>query len=91
MDVQVPQCFGGVGGQAVYIDTEGSFLLQRVLDIAAAAVRHCSLLVEDDEQRVAMETFTVETILSNIFLVIMTAHHGNRTLTGVPVMSSHRF
>ncbi|XP_070825175.1 DNA repair protein RAD51 homolog 3 [Chaetodon trifascialis] len=69
VDVQVPQCFGGVGGQVVYIDTEGSFLLQRVIDIAAATVRHCSLLVEDDEQRVAMENFTVETILSNIFLV----------------------
>ncbi|XP_035512200.1 DNA repair protein RAD51 homolog 3-like [Morone saxatilis] len=69
VDVQVPQCFGGVGGQVVYIDTEGGFLLQRVVDIATAAVRHCSLLVEDDEQRVAMETFTMETILSNMFLV----------------------
>ncbi|XP_035501124.2 DNA repair protein RAD51 homolog 3 [Scophthalmus maximus] len=69
VDVQVPQCFGGVEGQAIYIDTEGSFLLQRVVDVAAAAVRHCSLLVEDEEQRVAMTTFTVETILSNIFLV----------------------
>ncbi|XP_035016206.1 DNA repair protein RAD51 homolog 3 [Hippoglossus stenolepis] len=69
VDVQVPQCFGGVGGQVIYIDTEGSFLLQRVTDVAAAAVRHCSLLVEDDEQRVAMTTFTVEDILSNIFLV----------------------
>ncbi|XP_033484304.2 DNA repair protein RAD51 homolog 3 isoform X1 [Epinephelus lanceolatus] len=69
VDVQVPQCFGGVGGQVVYIDTEGSFLLQRVIDIAAAAVQHCSLLVEDDEQRAAMGDFTVETILSNMFLV----------------------
>ncbi|XP_036961162.1 DNA repair protein RAD51 homolog 3 isoform X2 [Acanthopagrus latus] len=69
VDVQVPPCFGGVGGQMVYIDTEGSFLLQRVVDIATAGVRHCSLLAEDDEQRVAMETFTVETILSNMFLV----------------------
>ncbi|XP_027131343.1 DNA repair protein RAD51 homolog 3, partial [Larimichthys crocea] len=69
VDVQVPQCFGGVGGQVVYIDTEGGFLLQRVVDIAAAAVRHCSLLVEDDEQRVAIDTFTVETVLSNMFLV----------------------
>ncbi|XP_070767151.1 DNA repair protein RAD51 homolog 3 [Enoplosus armatus] len=69
VDVQVPQCFGGVGGQVVYIDTEGSFLLQRVVDIASATVRHCSLLVEDDEQRVTMTTFTVETILSNMFLV----------------------
>lgn len=76
MDVQVPQCFGGVGGQVVYIDTEGSFLLQRVVDIATAAVQHCSLLVEDDEQQVAMATFTVETILSNTFLVMMAGRHG---------------
>ncbi|XP_034393076.1 DNA repair protein RAD51 homolog 3 [Cyclopterus lumpus] len=69
VDVQVPQCFGGIGGQVLYIDTEGSFLLQRVVDIAAAVVQHCSLLVEDDEQRVAMTTFTVETILANMFLV----------------------
>ncbi|KAG8003074.1 DNA repair protein RAD51-like protein 3 [Nibea albiflora] len=69
VDVQVPQCFGGVGGQVVYIDTEGGFMLQRVVDIATAAVRHCSLLVEDDEQHVAMENFTVETVLSNMFLV----------------------
>ncbi|XP_069581936.1 DNA repair protein RAD51 homolog 3 [Brachyistius frenatus] len=69
VDVQVPQCFGGVEGQVFYVDTEGSFLLQRVVDIAAAAVRHCSLLAEDDEQRDAVTTFTVETILSNIFLV----------------------
>uniref|UniRef100_UPI0037E98513 DNA repair protein RAD51 homolog 3 n=1 Tax=Semicossyphus pulcher TaxID=241346 RepID=UPI0037E98513 len=69
VDVQIPSCFGGVGGQVVFIDTEGSFLLQRVVDIAAAAVQHCSLLVEDDEQRVAMTTLSVESILSNIFLV----------------------
>ncbi|KAK1898374.1 DNA repair protein RAD51 like 3 [Dissostichus eleginoides] len=69
VDVQVPVCFGGLGGQVVVVDTEGSFLLQRVQDIAGAVVKHCSLLVEDDEQRVAMTTFSVETILSNIFLV----------------------
>lgn len=55
----------------VYIDTEGSFLPQRLVDLAAAAVRHCSLLADDEEQRVAMETFTVETILSNVFVVTM--------------------
>uniref|UniRef100_A0A3Q1HYM4 DNA repair protein RAD51 homolog 3 n=1 Tax=Acanthochromis polyacanthus TaxID=80966 RepID=A0A3Q1HYM4_9TELE len=69
VDVQVPQCFGGVEGHAIFVDTEGGFLLQRVVDMAAAAVRHCSLLAEDEEQRIAMETFTVETILSNIYVV----------------------
>ena len=53
----------------LYIDTEGTFVVQRAVDIAAATVRHCSLLVEDDEQRVAMETFSVDSILSNMFLV----------------------
>ncbi|XP_072223804.1 DNA repair protein RAD51 homolog 3 [Leuresthes tenuis] len=69
VDVQVPQCFGGIEGQAVFVDTEGGFLLQRVGDIAAAAVRHCSQLAEDEEQQAAMTAFTVESILANIFLV----------------------
>ncbi|XP_075994098.1 DNA repair protein RAD51 homolog 3 [Genypterus blacodes] len=69
VDAQIPECFGGVGGQVVFVDTEGSFLVQRVEDIATAAVRHCSLLAEDDEQRAAMEMFTVETILSDLFVL----------------------
>ncbi|XP_034027708.1 DNA repair protein RAD51 homolog 3 [Thalassophryne amazonica] len=69
VDVQIPECFGGLGAQAVFIDTEGSFVLQRAVDLAAAAVHHCSLLAEDEEQLAAMTTFTVDTILSNLFLV----------------------
>uniref|UniRef100_A0A8C9VTG1 DNA repair protein RAD51 homolog 3 n=1 Tax=Scleropages formosus TaxID=113540 RepID=A0A8C9VTG1_SCLFO len=68
VDVQIPLCFGGLGGHAVYIDTEGSFLVQRVVDMAEAAVKHCSLLAEDTEQREALKGFTLETILSNLFL-----------------------
>ena len=41
VDVQIPQCFGGCGGEAVYIDTEGSFIAHRVADMAKAAVEHC--------------------------------------------------
>ncbi|XP_061590652.1 DNA repair protein RAD51 homolog 3 [Cololabis saira] len=69
VNVQVPRCLGGLEGQVMFMDTEGSFVLQRVVDIAAATVTHCSLLAGDQDQRAAMETFTVETILSNIFLV----------------------
>ncbi|KAG9351866.1 hypothetical protein JZ751_023117 [Albula glossodonta] len=68
VDVQIPLCFGGLGGQVVYIDTEGSFLVQRIVDMAKSAVDHCSLLAEDTEQREALKEFTVETILSNLFL-----------------------
>lgn len=45
-------------------------MVQRAVDVAAAAVRHCSLLAEDEEQRAAMQTFNAETILSSIFLVL---------------------
>ncbi|XP_019716318.1 DNA repair protein RAD51 homolog 3 [Hippocampus comes] len=69
VDVQVPPCFGGLGGQVVFIDTEGSFVVQRAVDLATAAVRHCTLLAEEAEQRDAAAAFTVETILSNIFMV----------------------
>lgn len=65
----MPAVFGGLGGQVLFVDTEGGFQVQRLVDLAGAAVRHCSLLAEDEEQRVAMTTFTVESILSNIFLV----------------------
>ncbi|KAJ8402206.1 hypothetical protein AAFF_G00370710 [Aldrovandia affinis] len=68
VDVQIPVCFGGLGGQVVYIDTEGSFLVQRAVDMAKAAVEHCSLLAEDTEQQEALKEFTVETILSKVFL-----------------------
>lgn len=76
VDVQVPHCFGGLGGQVLYVDTEGSFQLQRLVDLAAAAVTHCSLLAEDEEQRIAVETFTVETVLSNVFVVRTPARLG---------------
>ncbi|XP_035391204.1 DNA repair protein RAD51 homolog 3 isoform X2 [Electrophorus electricus] len=69
VDVQIPVCFGGLGGKAVYIDTEGGFLVQRAAEMARAAAEHCALLAEDTEQRAALEDFTLEKILSNIFLI----------------------
>ncbi|XP_023675267.1 DNA repair protein RAD51 homolog 3 [Paramormyrops kingsleyae] len=68
VDVQIPACFGGLGGQAVFVDTEGSFMVQRVEDVAKAAVEHCSLLAGDAEQREALKVFTVEGILSKLYL-----------------------
>jgi RAD51-like protein 2 len=36
--MQVPAALGGPEGSVIYIDTEGSFMIDRVVDIAAAAV-----------------------------------------------------
>lgn len=68
-DVQIPECFGGLGAQCLFMDTEGTFFLQRFREMASAVVRHCSMLCEDQEQREAMTTFTVEQMLSNLFVV----------------------
>lgn len=39
MDAQIPECLGGSGGEAIYIDTEGSFMAIR----AAQMAQHLSL------------------------------------------------
>ncbi|XP_060765160.1 DNA repair protein RAD51 homolog 3 isoform X2 [Neoarius graeffei] len=69
VDVQIPVCFGGLGGEAVFIDTEGGFVVQRLVGVAKAAVEHCTALAEDEEQQRALESFTVEKILSGVFLI----------------------
>ena len=48
VDVQIPELFGGVGGEVVYIDTEGSFIVHRVADIAKTAVQHCCHISDAD-------------------------------------------
>lgn len=46
VDVTIPECFGGLHGQAIYIDTEGSFVAQRIGQIAQATVNHCQLIAK---------------------------------------------
>jgi len=52
--VQIPRAFGGVEGQAVYIDTEGSFMPSRVHEIAKGlvdTVKHKGLHSSNQVQR----------------------------------------
>ncbi|XP_055652432.1 DNA repair protein RAD51 homolog 3 isoform X1 [Falco peregrinus] len=70
VDVQIPECFGGVAGEAVFIDTEGSFMVERVADIATACVQHCQLIAEahqEEDHLKALEMFSLESILSHIY------------------------
>ncbi len=39
VNTQIPEALGGLGGQAVYIDTEGSFMSKRVIEIANATIK----------------------------------------------------
>lgn len=38
INVQIPANYGGLGGKAVYIDTEGSFMVERALQLAEACI-----------------------------------------------------
>ncbi|XP_074915616.1 DNA repair protein RAD51 homolog 3 isoform X2 [Chelonoidis abingdonii] len=70
VDVQIPECFGGLAGEAVFIDTEGSFMVDRVVDIATACVQHCQLIAEthqEEDFQKSLETFSFESILSHIY------------------------
>ncbi|XP_012622442.2 DNA repair protein RAD51 homolog 3 isoform X1 [Microcebus murinus] len=70
VDVQIPECFGGVAGEAVFIDTEGSFMVDRVVDLATACIQHLQLIAGThiiQEHQKALEDFTLENILSHIY------------------------
>ena len=38
VNVQIPEKYGGLGGKAIYVDTEGSFISKRVVEIANAVI-----------------------------------------------------
>ncbi|KAL5016132.1 hypothetical protein ScPMuIL_005721 [Solemya velum] len=69
VDVQIPEAFGGMGGEAVYIDTEGSFIIERLVDIAKATVQHCHNIASENQEPdmlKVMGQFTMESVLSRI-------------------------
>ncbi|KAK3737466.1 hypothetical protein QZH41_008352 [Actinostola sp. cb2023] len=76
VDVQIPEEFGGVDGAAIYIDTEGSFIVERVADIASAAIKHLENVIDsadlDESERNlqidSLQEFQVEKILSRIYV-----------------------
>lgn len=39
VNVQIPEIFGGLAGKAIYIDTEGSFMSNRVVEIANSTIK----------------------------------------------------
>nr|XP_045581234.1 DNA repair protein RAD51 homolog 3-like [Procambarus clarkii]XP_045581235.1 DNA repair protein RAD51 homolog 3-like [Procambarus clarkii] len=64
VSVQLPSSVGGVGGEAVFLDTEGSFTAGRLKDMAASAVHHVQTI---GGTKVDVSGFTVESILKGIY------------------------
>jgi len=46
LNVQIPEIFNGLGGEAVYIDTEGSFMVERVAEMATELSNHLHKLAK---------------------------------------------
>lgn len=69
INVQIPVEFGGLGGQAVYIDTEGSFMVERVCQIAEACIEKLRDIPCSSERKVeeCRTKLKVDDFLSNIF------------------------
>ncbi|XP_066923185.1 DNA repair protein RAD51 homolog 3-like [Clytia hemisphaerica] len=70
VDAIIPELFGGVGGESIYIDCEGSFICERVVEIAKAASNHIRSVAESNSEeegtREALQEFTLQSILKNI-------------------------
>eukprot|EP00118_Oscarella_pearsei_P014804 m.129508 g.129508 ORF g.129508 m.129508 type:complete len:263 (+) comp37981_c0_seq8:68-856(+) len=69
IDVQFPAVFGGLDGEAFYIDTEGGFIMERVAQIARAAQQHLRNVAntsKDADQMAAVSKLNLESFLSGI-------------------------
>uniref|UniRef100_A0A7N2R9K8 DNA repair protein RAD51 homolog 3 n=1 Tax=Quercus lobata TaxID=97700 RepID=A0A7N2R9K8_QUELO len=69
INVQIPVDYGGLGGKAIYIDTEGSFMVERALQIAEACIEdmsECGGLLRKDFQACQLKMHP-NNILENIF------------------------
>ncbi|XP_076435175.1 DNA repair protein RAD51 homolog 3-like [Babylonia areolata] len=66
VDASIPEQLGGAGGEAVYIDTEGSFIIERVVDIAKATAEHCQRIAEGMDSEGEMRDYNLEKILAGI-------------------------
>ncbi|XP_054713249.1 DNA repair protein RAD51 homolog 3-like [Uloborus diversus] len=60
-NVQLPKSAGGVEGEAFFIDTEGSFVIQRFVQIANSAIMKCK------SQSANIGTLSVENFLKNVY------------------------
>jgi RAD51-like protein 2 len=71
INVQIPVKLGGVGGHAIYIDTEGSFMLERALQMTKASIDELVIAsslsspMDDD----LIQQLDIDTYLSHIYLV----------------------
>jgi RAD51-like protein 2 len=98
---RLPESFGGVGGETLIIDTEGSFVASRLRDLAAAAVAHVQMVCHQQGAQVeadqgiafqdAASGFTVDRILDSV--LVHRVHDATEliaTVTALPALLQTR-
>ncbi|KAJ1422732.1 P-loop containing nucleoside triphosphate hydrolase protein [Ochromonadaceae sp. CCMP2298] len=84
LNCQIPEAFAGLGGECVYIDTEGSFMVERVAEMAGEIAAHLTKLVS---KTVAQKAKSQDSIVAQL-----TAAQGmtvDRFLEGIQVFRAH--
>nr|CAH8856512.1 unnamed protein product [Trichobilharzia regenti] len=80
VNVQIPKWFGGLDGQALFLDTEGNFIPERVRQMAVALANHCKQHYisanpeNSDEFSIQQHCPSVESIMSGIHYIRIQDH-----------------
>lgn len=71
LNVQVPRAFGGVEGQALFIDTHGDFAAERVTEMAKSLRAQVLKNIDRDptEHKKHRDEFSIDKILSRIHFI----------------------
>lgn len=84
---QIPSIFGGLDAEVLYIDTEGGFVTDRVVDFVSATVKHCNYIASgenDNDIQTAVSTMTVEKLLAGIH--VYSCHDSTQLLAVVNLL-----
>ena len=63
----IPSVFGGVEGECIYVDTEGSFAVDRLAEMAEAVLEHLQLQADTDDKKAALAHLSVSSLLDTIY------------------------
>lgn len=100
--MQIPELFNGIGGEAIYLDTEGSFMVERVAEMAKEVSHHLGKIAKStaakqannpsvDNTHVlthlsAAENMTMERFLEGIH--VFRAHDQSETIATINHLST---
>lgn len=69
VNAQIPISIGGLGAESIFIDTEGTFSINRFKEIAAGVSEHCRNIADMHKITTETNNFTTDFILSGVHYV----------------------